>query len=75
MEGRASAYAHHHHRRDRRDPRGGHGGRRQHGDGEPNANPYKLNKEGTLTVGMTLQFAPQMYLDEAASPPATTSCC
>lgn len=35
---------------------------------KPNANPYKLNKEGTLTVGMTLQFAPQMYLDKAGKP-------
>jgi ABC-type amino acid transport substrate-binding protein len=35
---------------------------------KPTANPYKLNKEGTLTVGMTLQFAPQMYLDKAGKP-------
>jgi ABC-type amino acid transport substrate-binding protein len=30
--------------------------------GNQQANPYKLNKPGTLTVGMTLQFKPQMYL-------------
>jgi polar amino acid transport system substrate-binding protein len=30
--------------------------------GNQQANPYKLNKAGTLTVGMTLQFKPQMYL-------------
>jgi ABC-type amino acid transport substrate-binding protein len=31
-------------------------------------NPYKLNKAGTLTVGMTLQFKPQMYLDAKGKP-------
>jgi ABC-type amino acid transport substrate-binding protein len=31
---------------------------------KPAANPYHLNKEGTLTVGMTLQFKPQMYLNK-----------
>jgi ABC-type amino acid transport substrate-binding protein len=31
-------------------------------------NPYKLNKPGTLTVGMTLQFKPQMYLDSKGKP-------
>lgn len=30
--------------------------------GGEQANPLKLNKPGTLTVGMTLQFKPQMYL-------------
>jgi ABC-type amino acid transport substrate-binding protein len=30
--------------------------------GSAQDNPYKLNKPGTLTVGMTLQFKPQMYL-------------
>lgn len=34
----------------------------------PSANPYKLNKEGTLTVGMTLQFKPQMYLNAKGQP-------
>ncbi len=28
------------------------------------SNPYNLNEPGTLTVGMTLQFKPQMYLDK-----------
>lgn len=28
------------------------------------SNPYNLNQPGTLTVGMTLQFKPQMYLDK-----------
>ena len=32
------------------------------------ANPYNLNKAGTLTVGMTLQFKPQMYLDAKGKP-------
>ena len=27
-------------------------------------NPYNLNNPGVLTVGMTLQFKPQMYLDK-----------
>jgi ABC-type amino acid transport substrate-binding protein len=31
-------------------------------------NPYHLNKAGTLTVGMTLQFKPQMYLDAKGKP-------
>ena len=31
-------------------------------------NPYKLKKPGTLTVGMTLQFKPQMYLDAKGKP-------
>lgn len=31
-------------------------------------NPYRLNKAGTLTVGMTLQFKPQMYLDAKGNP-------
>lgn len=31
-------------------------------------NPLKLNKPGTLTVGMTLQFKPQMYLDANGRP-------
>ncbi len=31
-------------------------------------NPYHLNKAGTLTVGMTLQFKPQMYLDSKGKP-------
>jgi ABC-type amino acid transport substrate-binding protein len=31
-------------------------------------NPYNLNKPGTLTVGMTLQFKPQMYLDAKGKP-------
>jgi ABC-type amino acid transport substrate-binding protein len=33
-----------------------------------NANPYNLNKEGTLTVGMSLQFKPQAYLDAKGKP-------
>jgi polar amino acid transport system substrate-binding protein len=32
------------------------------------ANPHHLNKPGTLTVGMTLQFKPQMYLDAKGKP-------
>jgi ABC-type amino acid transport substrate-binding protein len=32
------------------------------------SNPYKLNKPGTLTVGMTLQFKPQMYLNAKGQP-------
>ncbi len=31
-------------------------------------NPYNLNKVGTLTVGMTLQFKPQMYLTPKGEP-------
>jgi ABC-type amino acid transport substrate-binding protein len=31
-------------------------------------NPYHLKKPGTLTVGMTLQFKPQMYLDAKGKP-------
>jgi polar amino acid transport system substrate-binding protein len=31
-------------------------------------NPLKLRKPGTLTVGMTLQFKPQMYLDANGKP-------
>jgi ABC-type amino acid transport substrate-binding protein len=31
-------------------------------------NPYNLKKPGTLTVGMTLQFKPQMYLDAKGKP-------
>ncbi len=31
-------------------------------------NPYHLNKAGTLTVGMTLQFKPQMYLNAQGKP-------
>jgi ABC-type amino acid transport substrate-binding protein len=31
-------------------------------------NPLKLRKPGTLTVGMTLQFKPQMYLDAKGKP-------
>ena len=34
---------------------------------KPSATP-KLNKAGTLTVGMTLQFKPQMYLNSAGKP-------
>ena len=39
-------------------------------DGETAAdeNPYNLKDPGTLTVGMTLQFEPQMYLDDAGEP-------
>jgi ABC-type amino acid transport substrate-binding protein len=32
------------------------------------ANPLRLNKPGTLTVGMTLQFKPQMYLNAKGQP-------
>jgi ABC-type amino acid transport substrate-binding protein len=32
------------------------------------ANPYKLNSPGTLTVGMNLQYKPQMYLDAKGKP-------
>jgi ABC-type amino acid transport substrate-binding protein len=36
---------------------------------EPQAtNPYHLLKPGQLTVGMTLQFKPQMYLDAKGQP-------
>jgi ABC-type amino acid transport substrate-binding protein len=35
---------------------------------KPSANPYKLNKEGTLTVGMSLQFKPQAYLNAKGKP-------
>lgn len=36
---------------------------------EPAAsNPYRLIEPGTLTVGMTLQFKPQMYLDPKGQP-------
>jgi polar amino acid transport system substrate-binding protein len=35
---------------------------------ESSANPYNLNKEGTLTVGMSLQFKPQAYLDAKGKP-------
>ena len=31
-------------------------------------NPYSLKKPGTLTVGMTLQFKPQMYLNAKGKP-------
>ena len=31
-------------------------------------NPYNLKDPGTLTVGMTLQFKPQMYLDAKGKP-------
>jgi ABC-type amino acid transport substrate-binding protein len=31
-------------------------------------NPYNLKQAGTLTVGMTLQFKPQMYLDAKGKP-------
>lgn len=34
----------------------------------PSATAPKLNKPGTLTVGMTLQFKPQMYLNAAGKP-------
>ena len=33
-----------------------------------NSNPLNLVKPGSLVVGMTLQFKPQMYLDEAGKP-------
>lgn len=33
-----------------------------------NSNPLNLVKPGSLVVGMTLQFKPQMYLDEAGNP-------
>ena len=32
------------------------------------ANPHNLKNPGTLTVGMTLQFKPQMYLDAKGKP-------
>ena len=32
------------------------------------SNPLHLNKAGTLTVGMTLQFKPQMYLNAKGQP-------
>jgi polar amino acid transport system substrate-binding protein len=35
---------------------------------KPSATAPKLNKAGTLTVGMTLQFKPQMYLNAAGKP-------
>jgi ABC-type amino acid transport substrate-binding protein len=36
--------------------------------GNKAANPHHLIKPGTLTVGMTLQFKPQMYLDAQGKP-------
>ena len=36
--------------------------------GNKAGNPYNLMKPGTLTVGMTLQFKPQMYLDAKGKP-------
>jgi len=36
--------------------------------GKEASNPYGLMKPGTLTVGMTLQFKPQMYLNAAGKP-------
>ncbi len=36
--------------------------------GKKASNPYGLMKPGTLTVGMTLQFKPQMYLDAKGKP-------
>ena len=33
-----------------------------------NSNPLNLVKPGSLVVGMTLQFKPQKYLDEAGKP-------
>ena len=35
---------------------------------KPSATAPKLNKAGTLTVGMTLQYKPQMYLNAAGKP-------
>jgi ABC-type amino acid transport substrate-binding protein len=35
---------------------------------KPAANPYHLIKPGSLTVGMTLQFKPQMYLNAKGQP-------
>ena len=36
--------------------------------GNTAANPHGLKNPGTLTVGMTLQFKPQMYLDSKGKP-------
>ena len=36
--------------------------------GKQASNPYGLMKPGTLTVGMTLQFKPEMYLDANGKP-------
>lgn len=36
--------------------------------GSKAANPHNLKQPGTLTVGMTLQFKPQMYLDAKGKP-------
>jgi len=36
--------------------------------GKQVSNPYGLMKPGTLTVGMTLQFKPEMYLDSKGQP-------
>ena len=36
--------------------------------GKKASNPYGLMKPGTLTVGMTLQFKPEMYLDAKGKP-------
>lgn len=36
--------------------------------GDTATNPYNLKKSGTLTVGMTLQFKPQMYLNAQGKP-------
>jgi ABC-type amino acid transport substrate-binding protein len=36
--------------------------------GKQAGNPYGLKKPGTLTVGMTLQFKPEMYLDANGKP-------
>jgi ABC-type amino acid transport substrate-binding protein len=38
------------------------------GSSASKANPYGLMKDGTLTVGMTLQFKPQMYLNSKGKP-------
>ncbi len=36
--------------------------------GSKGGNPHNLKSPGTLTVGMTLQFKPQMYLDAKGKP-------
>lgn len=36
--------------------------------GDTATNPYNLKEPGTLTVGMTLQFKPQMYLNAQGKP-------
>ena len=42
--------------------------KKRHDSASAGAPDLGLNKAGTLTVGMNLQFKPEMYLDEAGKP-------